>query len=344
MRQQPRPLTAQPRHPDPRLVEPIRMGHPLLLLRSRDVQHDNIMTMREPTIKLRSLSEAASLINSGSRIHLGGMAVHNHPMAFVYELIRQGTTDLTIVSHVSAGDVDILIGAGRVRRLEFSYVGLEEFGTAPCFRRAAQAGEIELAEYSEPVAFERLACSARGMPFFTTREMVGTDLPRVNADIRQVQDPFGSGDYHAVSAAEPEWVIIHAPAGDKYGNVLFFPHRKLPEDLDLIATRATRNVIVTVEQIVSHDRVRQLPYLNLVPRFRTSAIVEAPYGAHPYSCLHLYEQDRDHIAHYASVARTPDGFAEYIARYIHAVETHDQYLELIGAARLARLRQIGGSW
>ncbi len=298
--------------------------------------------MNVPEIKLRSLAEAAALIKSGSRIHLGGMAVHNHPMAFVYELIRQGTRNLTIVGHVSASDVDILIGAGRVRRLEFSYVGLEEFGTAPCFRRAVEAGEIELSEYSEPVAFERFACSARGMPFFTTREMIGTDLPRVNPDIREICDPFGSGTYHAVSAAEPEWVIIHAPAGDRYGNVLFFPYRQLPEDLDLTATRTTRNLIVTVEQIVSHDRVKQSPYLNLIPRFRTTAIVEAPYGAHPFSCLHVYDQDRNHLGHYASVARTTEGFNRYLDDYVYSVQTHDAYLELIGAARLANLRQIGG--
>ena len=299
--------------------------------------------MNEPTVKLRSLAEAASLIKDGSRIHLGGMAVHNHPMAFVYELLRQGTKDLTVVSHVSASDVDILIGAGRVKRLEFSYVGLEEFGTAPCFRRAVQSGEIELSEYSEPVAFERFACSARGMPFFTTREMVGTDLPRVNPDIKEITDPFGSGVYHAVSAAEPEWVIIHAPAGDKYGNVLFFPHRQLPEDLDLTASRTTRNLIVTVEQIVAHERVKQLPYLNLIPRFRTTAIVEVPYGAHPFSCLHVYDQDREHLAAYAQAGRDAASFRRYLDEYVYGVTSHDDYLDIIGAARLARLRQVGGA-
>ena len=299
--------------------------------------------MSEPDIKLRSLTEAASLIKDGSRIHLGGMAVHNHPMAFVYELLRRGTRDLTIVSHVSASDVDILIGAGRVKRLEFSYVGLEEFGTAPCFRRAVESGQLELSEYSEPVAFERFACSARGMPFFMTREMLGTDLPLVNPDIKEVVDPFGSGVYHAVSAAEPEWVIIHAPAGDKYGNVLFFPHRQLPEDLDLTASRTTRNLIVTVEQIVAHERIRQLPYLNLIPRFRTTAIVEAPYGAHPFSLLHVYDQDREHLAAYARAGRDAGTFSEYLAEFVLGVDSHDAYLERIGAAKLARLRHIGGA-
>ncbi|MFW6103181.1 MAG: CoA transferase subunit A [Chloroflexota bacterium] len=297
--------------------------------------------MNEPDVKLVTLTEAAALVPDGARIHFGGMAVHNHPMAFVYEILRQGTRDLTVVSHVSASEIDILIGAGRVNRLEFSYVGLEEFGTAPCFRRAVQNGELELSEYSEPVAFERFACSARGMPFFTTREMLGTHLPSVNPDIKEINDPFGSGVYHAVSAAEPEWVIIHAVAGDKYGNVLFFPHRQLPEDLDLTASRTTRNLIVTVEQIVSHERMRQLSHLNLIPRFRTRAIAEVPYGAHPFSLLHVYDQDREHLARYAKAGRGIGEFERYLERYVYSVAAHDEYLELVGAARLARLRQVG---
>ncbi len=296
----------------------------------------------QPDIKLRTLSEAAALVPSGCRIHFGGMAVHNHPMAFVRQLLRQGTTNLTVVSHVSAIDVDMLIGEGRIKRLEFSYVGLEEFGTAPCFRRAVQNGQLELSEYSEPVAFERFACSARGMPFFTTRELLGTDIPAVNTDIRELSDPFGTGMYHAVSAAEPEWVVIHAPMADEYGNVLFFPHRQLPEDLDLTASRTSTNVIVTVEQIVPHDRVRQLPYLNLIPRFRTTAVVEAPYGAHPCSCLHVYDHDREHLEHYATAARDPGSFSQYVDTYVYGLADEAEYLERVGAARLARLRQIGG--
>jgi glutaconate CoA-transferase subunit A len=99
--------------------------------------------MNEPTIKLLPLSEAASLIRDGTRIHLGGMAVHNHPMAFVRQLLRQGTKDLTVVSHVSSGDVDMLIGAGRVKRLEFSYVGLEA-------RRPVSAGRLRRENSSYP--------------------------------------------------------------------------------------------------------------------------------------------------------------------------------------------------
>ena len=76
--------------------------------------------MPELKEKLCSLAEAASLIKDGTRITFGGMSVHYHPMAFIYELIRKGVKDLTIVGHVSADDVDILVGAGSVKRIEIS--------------------------------------------------------------------------------------------------------------------------------------------------------------------------------------------------------------------------------
>jgi glutaconate CoA-transferase subunit A len=298
--------------------------------------------MPELQEKLCSLTEAASLIKDGTRITFGGMSVHNHPMAFIYELIRKGVKDLDVVGHVSADDVDILVGAGCVRRIEISYVGLEEFGLAPNFRRAVERGEIELAEYSEPVSFERFRCSARGQSFFPTHEMLGTDLPRYNPDIKEMVSPFDGRICHIVPAADPEWVVLHAPMGDKYGNVLFFQNRQLPEDLDLIASRATRNVIVTVEEIVDRNKVIRLSHLNLIPRFRTRAIVEVPFGAHPSSCLQVYDNDREHLKMYAQMARTQGDFKKYLDKYVYGVKSHMDYLELIGIEALMRLRHVGG--
>jgi glutaconate CoA-transferase subunit A len=293
-------------------------------------------------IKRHTLAAAAALIPAGARIHFGGMSVHNHPMGFIYELIRRGIRDLTVVGHVHADDLDILVGAGCVKRVETSYVGLEEFGLAPNFRRAVEGGEIELAEYSEPVCFERFACSARGQPFFSTGEMLGTDLPKVNPDIREFESPYDGRKVHLVPAAEPDWVVLHAPMADEYGNVLFYEVRQTPQQLDLDASKTTRNLIVTVEKIVSHEQVLHFSNQNLIPRFRTHAVVEVPFGAHPSSCLGFYDHDREQLRRYAEAARDPGGFREYLEAYVHGVEGQLGYLERVGLARLLELRHVGG--
>jgi glutaconate CoA-transferase subunit A len=293
--------------------------------------------------KLCSLSESVGFIKDGTRIHFGGMSVNNHPMAFIYELIRHGVKNLTVVGAVGSMDIDILVGAGCVKKLEISYVGLEEFGIAPNFRRAVERGEIELAEYSEPVCFRRFECDARGQPFFLTREMMGTDIPKYNPDIKEIVNPFDGTTWHAVSAASPDWVVLHAPMGDKYGNVLYFDNRQQPTNLDIVASRTTRNLIVTVDQIVDWNKVRRMPHLNLIPRFRTRAIVEAPYGAHPMSHLQVHNIDKEFLQMYAEKSRNQDEFKKFLDKYVYGVKSHMEYLELIGVEKLMQLRYVGGN-
>lgn len=293
--------------------------------------------------KLCSLSEAAEVIKDGARIALGGFVLHNHPMAFVHELIRKGVKDLTVVGYANGNELDLLVGAGCVKRIETSYVGLEEFGLAPNFRRAVEGGEIELAEYSEDIAVERFICSSRGDPFFPTYKLFGNDIIKYNKDIKEGVNPLDGSKYHAIPAAEPEWVIVHAPMGDKYGNVLYFPNRQMPLEVDIIMTKSTNNVIVTVEQIIERDQVFQLSNLNVIPRYRVSAIVEAPFGAHPSSCLSLYEYDAKHLGMYAKMSRDPIGAKEYLNKYVYGVSSHLDYLKLIGVEELIKLRIIGGN-
>jgi len=101
-------------------------------------------------------------------------------------------------------------------------------------------------------------------------------------------------------------------------------------------------VIVTVEQIIDHNRILRLSHLNLIPRFRTTAIVEAPYGAHPSSCMPLYDRDREHMKMYSEVAQDPVDFKRYLDKYVYGVKSHMDYLKLVGVEKLIELRHVGG--
>ena len=299
--------------------------------------------MAELKEKLCSLEEAASLIKDGSRIYIGGQSVHQHPMALVRELIRKGVKNLTIVGAVSAQDVDILVGAGCVKRIEISYVGLEEFGPAPCFRRAVENGELELREYSEIISFDRFVMASKRFPFFPTREIRGTDIPKYNPDIKEMVSPYDGQTYHLIPSAEIDWAILHAPMADAYGNVLYFQNRQQPADLDINVSRVTRNIIVTADQIVDSNYVYHFPHLNLIPRLRTKAVVWVPFGAHCSSCLQVYDQDREHLKYYAQVARDPVEFKKYLDKYVYGVKSHTEYLNLIGIEALMKIRRVGGN-
>lgn len=95
-----------------------------------------------------SLSEAAAAVPSGSRVAIGGAMVMS-PMSLVRELIRQRTTDLDLVVIPIGGiNVDMLVGAGAARSVEFPQISLGEFGMAPNFRRAVETGRIRPKEHS----------------------------------------------------------------------------------------------------------------------------------------------------------------------------------------------------
>src|SRR2546430_7681698 len=95
--------------------------------------------------KLVELDQAAALISDGALVALGGGLSARLPMALVRELLRQGRRDLHLIGSAHGIDVDLLVAGGAVRVCEESYVGFEQdLGPAPAFRRAAQAGAIDV--------------------------------------------------------------------------------------------------------------------------------------------------------------------------------------------------------
>lgn len=98
--------------------------------------------------RFTGIEEAISSVDDGTRIVIAGSMI-NAPMSLVREIIRQGKKNLhLIVSPIGGINVDMLIGAGAARSIEFPQVSLGEFGLAPNFRRASERGSIGLKEHT----------------------------------------------------------------------------------------------------------------------------------------------------------------------------------------------------
>lgn len=292
-----------------------------------------------------SLEEAASRVEDGMRIALGGLAVNQRPMAFVRELVRQGRRGLTVIGSLNSIETDMLVGAGCVAAVETSYVGLEEFGLAPNFRRAVQGGAVSVVDFSELLQFDRFRANQDGLTFALSTALAGTDVVRHNGQVRQLVCPFTGRRYQAVPPANADVVVVHASAADEYGNVLVPWRRLLPQNLDLVMTRGCDTVLVTVERIVSNAVVRRNPDLNQIPAFRTTGLVEAPWGAHPGAMQGYYDVDRSHFREYVEASGSSEAFAAYLRRYVTGPGTEAGYLEEVGLASLAALNAgIGDAW
>ncbi|WP_158782379.1 CoA transferase subunit A [Pantoea sp. BAV 3049] len=288
--------------------------------------------------KLTSLAEAAQTIQERQRLALGGFAIYQRPMAFTYELVRQKKNNLTLVGIVNAIEADLLIGAGAVSRIETSYVGLEKYGLARNFRRAVEAGELEVVDYPELLAWDRFRASQEGLPFWPCTFLGGSGIVKYNQDIKPFTCPVTGRQMWAVPPAAPDVVVVHAPIGDEYGNVAIHARKMLPQSVDITLTRACDTVIVTVEKIVTSQELKKQPHLVEIPAFRTSHIVEAPFGAYPTAVPGIYDADEDALAEYVTASSTVEGFADWLAESFPAQSNHSRWLDRIGVARLLALR------
>ena len=119
--------------------------------------------------KRMSLKEAISrFVMDGETVVFGGLSFMQ-AYAFAYEIIRQRKRELTVVR--GAGDVlvDMLIGAGCVRRVISSHVW-NSIGPTPahCFRRAVEKGipqKVEVEDYSLGTLTLALMAGAMDLPF-----------------------------------------------------------------------------------------------------------------------------------------------------------------------------------
>jgi glutaconate CoA-transferase subunit A len=290
--------------------------------------------------KVSSMRDAARLVPDGCRIGLGGFAIYQRPMAFVRELVRQRRRNLTLVGVTNALEADLLIGAGAVKSIETSYLGFEKYGLARNFRRACEQHGMDVVEYPELLSWDRFRASQENLSFWPAGGLGGTDIVNRNPAIKPFNCPISGRPLHALPAAAPDVVVLHALAADAYGNVIVPSFRNLAQSLDLTLARCCATVIVTVERIVSDNFLKRHTRLVEIPAARVGTVVVAPFGAHPTSMLGRYEDDDQHWQAYIAASESAEGFAQYLAEFVQGCDDHDAYLDRIGGARLSSLLQV----
>lgn len=293
--------------------------------------------MAKRTAKLCSMQQAAQLVRDGDRVAFGGFAVYQKPMAMVHELIRAKKRDLTLVGSVNSIEADMLIGAGCVRAVETSYIGLEKFGLALNYRRMAEAGKLKIVHYPEMIAWDRFRANAEGLDFWPVSYLGGSDIVRLNPDIKTFANPMSGGTLYAVPAANPDVVIVHVVSSCQFGNAQTRARHLLPQSMDIAMSRSTRNLILTAETIISAEELQTISHLTSIPAFRTKAVVEAPFGAHPTPVLGVTGTDDAFFADYTEASKSRETFDAFLDKYVYGVRDHGEYLQLLGRERLDEL-------
>ena len=288
------------------------------------------------TDNLLPLERAAALVADGALIALGGGLSARLPMALVRELLRQGRTGLHVVGSAHGIDVDLLVAGGALAICEESYVGFEQdLGLAPAYRRAAETGTIEVRESCCATILAQLRAAELGLPFLPVRGVKGSDIRGLHPEYGEITCPFTGEVLVAVPPLRPDVVLLHAPLGDRRGNL----HLEQPYVLDERFATAARNVVATVDRLVGSEEVAAAGVT--IPAHLVASVTEVPFGAHPSSCYPGYAYDRPHLAAYVAAATAGGApLADYLQTYVLGVADEEVYRTVIGEERLAAL----GRW
>lgn len=295
--------------------------------------------------KLISLHEAVARYTRDGMVYASGasLPVGSDAIAFGREMVRQGRRNIHYLAHCCTQQVNLMCAAGAVDKIESAFSGLEVYGFANGVRRAVESGAVAWEDYSNLSMSLRFMGAALNWPFVPATVNIGSDQEWRSAfkpdeypcksKIPQITDPFTGKVYGALPVARPELAVIHVTMADAGGNAIVLGTQWNRFEL----ARAADKVIIQADYIVDTDCMRQYPNLVIIPDIIVEAVIPWKFGAWPACSVGVYDSDEEHMFYMNKALGTPEGYAEYKAKYIDSWQTEEEYLNVIGQPKIDQL-------
>jgi len=194
------------------------------------------------TLICDTADEAVADVADGATVLVGGFGMAGMPVDLIDALIRQGATDLTVVSN-NAGNGDTglaaLLAAGRVRKMVCSFPRQSDSWV---FDGLYRAGKIELEVVPQGNLAERMRAAGAGIGAFFCPTGVGTPL----AEGKEVREIDGRS-YVLELPIRGDVALIGAHVADRMGNLVY---RKTARNFGPVMATAATTSIVQVSQVV----------------------------------------------------------------------------------------------
>lgn len=275
-------------------------------------------TDRTTADKRMTPEEVVGRLRSGMTLGIGGWGSRRKPMALVRAILRSELTDLTVVSY-GGPDVGLLAAAGRIRRLVAPFATLDSIPLEPHFRAARENGTLAMTELDEAMFMWGLRAAVHRMPFLPVRAGLGSDVMRVNPELRTVTSPYEDGEeFVAVPALRLDAALVHVNRADRFGNGQYLGPDPYFDDL---FCEAADTAYVSCERLVDEDAgfgPETVPQSLLISRHSVTGVVETPNGAHFTSCVPDHDRDEPFQKLYAT---TP--WPEFSARFLAGASEED---------------------
>lgn len=285
--------------------------------------------------KEMSPAEVVAQLLDGMTIGIGGWGPRRKPMTLVREILRSKLKDFTVVSY-GGPEVGMLCAAGKVKKLIYGFVTMDAIPLEPYFRKAREAGQLEVMELDEGMFEWGLRAAGMRMSFLPTRCGLGTDVLARNPQLKTIRSPYDDGEvYVAMPALKLDAALLHVNEADRLGNTLMRANDPL---FDHLFARAADRCYVSTE--VLHDHLKldaATAKLNFFERYLVTGVVQAPFGAHPTYSGPDYGWDMDHLKRYNASATEEGGWQKYVDEFVNCSEA--EYLAKAGGAeRVSKLK------
>ncbi|HEX4017315.1 MAG TPA: CoA-transferase [Frankiaceae bacterium] len=269
--------------------------------------------------KRMSVADVVGKLESGMTIGVGGWGSRRKPMAIIRAIANSPLTDLTLVSY-GGPDVGLLVAAGKVKRLVSGFVSLDSIALEPHFRIARQRGEVEFFEVDEGMLQWGLLAAAQRLPFLPIRAGLGSDVMRVNPQLKTITSPYEDGEeLVAMPALTLDASLIHMNRADAAGNGQFLGPDPYFDDLFCLAAEQR---FMSCERIVdTAELTKEASFHTLkINRLMVDGVIETPNGAHFTTCTPDYERDEKFQRAYAAAAADPEAWEAFRQRFLSGDE------------------------
>ncbi|WGX95670.1 3-oxoacid CoA-transferase subunit A [Nocardioides sp. L-11A] len=192
---------------------------------------------------LETTDEAVAGIEDGATVLVGGFGLAGMPFDLIDALIRQGATDLTIVSN-NAGNGEVglaaLLKAGRVRKVVCSFPRQAD---SFVFDGLYLSGRIELEVVPQGNLAERMRAAGAGIGAFYSPTAVGTPLAE-GKEVREIDGRSHLLEY----PIKGDYALISAHRADRLGNLVY---RKTARNFGPVMAAAATTTIAQVGSVVA---------------------------------------------------------------------------------------------
>ncbi|HEU5456147.1 MAG TPA: 3-oxoacid CoA-transferase subunit A [Nocardioides sp.] len=191
--------------------------------------------------------EAVAGVGDGSTVLIGGFGMAGMPVDLIDALIRQGATDLTVVSN-NAGNGDTglaaLLAKGRVRKMVCSFPRQADSWV---FDGLYREGRVALEVVPQGNLAERMRAAGAGIGAFFSPTGVGTPL----AEGKETREIDGR-TYVLEYPIKGDVALVGAHRADRAGNLVY---RKTARNFGPVMATAATTVVAQVQEVVDIGRI-----------------------------------------------------------------------------------------